>query len=196
MKIWTPADDARLRELYPTHTTPEIARLMGRSVPSISNRRNKLGLSKDTNSGRFQPGQVAPNKGKHYQAGGRSVETQFKPGHKPHTWHPIGHKRVTKEGYLQRKVRDTGVTRRDYVAVHHLIWIEAGNEIPAGHALVFRNGDKTDIRLDNLELISRADLMRRNCIYNYPRELVTVIKLRARIVRKINRRTKDVEKHD
>ena len=62
---------------------------------------------------------------------------------------------VLPEGYLQRKMADTGVTRRDYVNVHHLIWREAGNDIPPGHILIFRDGNKANFALENLELITR-----------------------------------------
>ena len=43
---------------------------------------------------------------------------------------------------LERKLTDTGVTRRDFVCIHHIIWREAGREIPPGHALVFKDGNK------------------------------------------------------
>ncbi len=66
---------------------------------------------------------------------------------------------MTKEGYLQRKVTDTGNTVRDYVEVHRLLWEEHHDPIPEGHVVIFKDGDRTHITLDNLMLISRAELV-------------------------------------
>lgn len=202
---WTAEQLAFLEAHYADRKTAWIAEQVGHPVKATYQRARELGLRKTRQflssaaSGRlqredhrgrqtrFKPGQAAWNKGTHYQPGGRCKETQFKPGQKPHTWNPIGHERVSDGGYLQRKMTDTGITRRDYVNVHWLIWQAAGREIPPGYALVFKDGDKTHLALDNLELITRADLMRRNTRHNLPKELNELVQLRAVISRKINR---------
>lgn len=43
---WTAQDVVRLRELYATQDTLEVARLIGRSVKSVANKANQLGLKK------------------------------------------------------------------------------------------------------------------------------------------------------
>jgi len=190
---WSDAEERALRRLYATHTAREIGERLGRSRIAIKNKALKLGLGncvKSHNAGCFKPGLVPWNKGTRYIAGGRSAETRFQPGDKPHTWNPVGHERVSKEGYLLRKVTDTGVTRRDYRPVHHLVWQEAGREIPPGHALVFRDGDKRNFALGNLELVTRADLMRRNSYHNYGPEIAATVQLRGAIMRQINKRMK------
>jgi hypothetical protein len=93
------------------------------------------------------------------------AETQFRKGSRPHTWQPIGATRITDDGYLQRKVTDTGYTPRDWVGEHVLLWTAAHGAPPPGHAVIFRDGDKRHVSLENLELVSRADLMRRNSIH-------------------------------
>lgn len=120
-------------------------------------------------------------------------DTQFKKGQHPHTWRPIGAERYSKEGYLQRKVSDTGYPPRDWVAVHNLLWIEKQGPIPAGHAVAFKDGDKTHIAEENLELISRAELMRRNTIHRYPEELRDTIMLLGAVKRKVR---ENAEKHN
>lgn len=205
-KHWTPDELAYLRKAYPTDRAKDIAQALGCRIRQVFNMAWKLGLKKPVETiaqhareamqrqdhgarkTRFQPGHATWNKGTHFTAGGRSAETRFKPGQKPHTWHPIGHERITKDGYLQRKMTDTGITRHDYVPVHHLIWREAGRDIPAGHALVFKNRNKTDIRLDNLELIPRAELMRRNSVHNYGPDIARLHQLQGAITRQINRK--------
>ncbi|MCP5428569.1 MAG: HNH endonuclease [Chromatiaceae bacterium] len=51
---------------------------------------------------------------------------------------------------------------------------------------MFRNGDKRDIRLANLELISRSENMRRNQIHRYPPELKQVMQLAGKLRRAID----------
>jgi len=74
--------------------------------------------------------------------------------------------------------------------VHHLVLLEAGREVPPGHALVFRDGDKRNFALDNLELVTRGDLMRRNSYHNYGPEIAAAVQLKGAIMRQINKRMK------
>lgn len=152
-------------------------------------------LRRDNNPGiatRFQAGQQPWNAGvKGYKPGGRAPETQFKKGHKPHTWNPIGHERITKDGYLQRKMTDTGYTPNDYRMVHHLVWEQHHGPVPKGHAIVFKDRDKANIEIENLELITRAELCRRNSIHRYPPELKQAIRTLAKLKRTIEDTTNE-----
>jgi hypothetical protein len=204
---WTARDIDLLRQRYPHEPTAALAADLGRSVRAIYEKAYALGLKKTQEflaSGlagrldgvrggatRFKPGHSTWNKGIKFAAGGRSGETQFKKGSKPPNWQPVGAERLSKEGYLQRKLTDTGYPPRDWVPVHHIIWREAGRDIPQGYRLIFTNGDKTDIRLDNLQLISLADNMRRNSYHNLPKPLAQLVQLRGALNRKINKLTKD-----
>nr|WP_288356107.1 HNH endonuclease signature motif containing protein [uncultured Pseudomonas sp.] len=89
--------------------------------------------------------------------------------------------RFSKEGYLQRKVTDTGYPPRDWKGVHILLWEEAHGPVPSGHCLAFRDGNKRNITLENLELITRAERMRRNTIHRYPPELKGAIRTLGRL---------------
>ena len=194
MKRWTAADDARLVQLYRHHSNVEIGRLLGCTEPAVLNRARKLGLRKPVgfpNSGCFKPGLIPWNKGTHFVAAGRSGETRFKKGNLPHTWRPIGTDRLSKEGYLQVKLYDTGCTRRDYIPVHHLVWELHRGPIPAGFRVTFKDGNKTRIAIDNLALVSIADMMRRNSYHTrYPKEVGLAIQARGALIRKINRVTR------
>ncbi len=206
---WTDEQVATLRQLYPTHTGQQIADVLGLQLKQVYSKAFGLGLKKpgdwiaertrrlmaDPNHpGRrtqWAPGHVPHNKGKPHPAKGRSVKTQFKPGRVPHTWRPIGTERVSKEGYLQRKIADTGVTLRDYVPVHHLVWRMHGRTIPPQHALVFRDGDKRNFDINNLELVHRAELMRRNTVHRHGPEVARAYQLIGAVRRQINRRTRN-----
>lgn len=192
-RLWTAEEQARLVELYPLHSNPEIGHLLNRTESAVLGRAAKLGLVKPDgfkNTGRYNAGNVPFNKGKPFPSTGRSAETQFKPGKKPGNYKPVGSERLSKDGYLQRKMTDTGYPPRDWVAVHHVIWREAGREIPPKHIVVFKDGDKTNIVLDNLELISMAENMKRNTYHQYGPEISAVVQLRGAITRQINKRSK------
>lgn len=120
---------------------------------------------KSGRTGRFVKGGTPFNKGvKGWQAGGRSAETRFKKGcmlgAAQHNYVPIGTTRVTKDGYIERKVTDDPnlVPARRWVAEHRLIWEAANGPIPAGHVVVFLDADKRNLALDNLRCVPRGVL--------------------------------------
>jgi hypothetical protein len=77
------------------------------------------------------------------------------------------------------------------------VWEAANGPLPAGHAIAFKNGDKTDIRLENLECIARRELMARNTVHNLPKPLAQAIQLLGALNRQINTKEKqNDEKHD
>lgn len=211
---WTPEMEAQLRKLYPNHRTTEVAEMMGIRVPQVNAAAFRLRLHKSReylasenfsqsrkgpNAGSFKPGHATWNKGMNYASSGRSIETQFKPGLRSGRtavlWRPIGSLRLTHDGTLQRKVTDTGNTARDYVSVHKLVWEQAHGPVPKGHIVVFKPGlrtsDEESITPDRLELVSRAENMRRNSRHvRYPPELNSLLHVKASLTRKINSLTK------
>lgn len=186
---WSAEEDALLRTWYDTMPASRIGRLLGRTRAAVKQRVRALGLTKGHNPGCFAKGLTPWNKGAKFDSGGRSHETRFKPGHKPANWKPIGSERVSKEGYLQRKVTDTGYPPCDWVAVHHLVWRAAGREIPPQHHLTFKDGNKRNFALDNLALVSFVDMMRHNTCHNYGPEIAQITQLRGAITRQINKRS-------
>lgn len=148
---------------------------------------------------RFQPGQAAWNKGLHYQPGGRSEETRFKPGRPAsaaRNYRPVGSLRLSRDGCLERKVTDdpSVVPAKRWVGVHRLVWSAAHGPVPDGHAVAFLPGRRTtieaEITLDALELVTRQELMQRNTYHNYGPEIAKAIQLRGAINRQINKRAK------
>jgi len=204
---WSRADDRLLRSTYPHVATKEIAAAFDLPIHTVFGRAKRLGLEKTQaymqspaacrlrrgdNVGaafRFPPGHVPTNKGTRRPgwAPGRMAETQFKKGQHPQTWMPIGSTRLM-DGYLQRKVSDTGYPPRDWVGVHILMWQEKHGPIPPGHTVCFKDGNKGHIALENLELVSRRELMLRNSVHNLPPALKQVIQLTGALKRKIRNR--------
>jgi len=210
--FWTPEQLALLREHYPHRRTCTLEAIIGRDVHSIYAKASQLGLKKSAAflaspaSGRttghqgigtrFTRGHQAWNKGTRYLPGGRAAETQFKKGHRGgralEVYKPIGAERISKDGYLQRKINNDMPFQKRWRGVHILVWEAANGPLPKGHAVVFRDGNKQHINISNLELVTRAELMRRNSYHmNYPKEVGQIIQLRGALQRKINKRKKD-----
>lgn len=212
-RLWSAEDEALLIARYPHEQTAGLARELRRSVSAVYGRARLLGLSKTAeylasadacrlrrgdNVGapfRFKKGHVPHNKGQRRPgwAPGRMRETQFKKGERrgvaARLYKPIGTERISKDGYLERKVNDDLPLQRRWRAVHLLVWEEAHGSVRKGYAIAFRNGDKRDIRLENLECISRRELMARNTVHNLPKPLVETVQLLGALNRQIRRRT-------
>lgn len=204
---------ALLRQHYATMPGPQLAALLCRPLRSVWNKSWDLGLRKSTEAiaamnraamqqpthgGRqtqFRPGLTPWNKGRAYQPGGRSHETRFKPGRAPSqasNYVPVGSLRITKDGYLERKVNDTHpVPARRWTAVHRLVWEATHGPVPAGWIVVFKHGQKTtteaDVTLDRLECITRAENLRRNHPRSKHPELGKLVQLKGAITRQVNR---------
>ena len=82
----------------------------------------------------------------------------FRQGHRPGNWLSIGAERINGDGYRDRKLTDTGVGRVDWVPVHRIVWQEANGLLPSDRVVIFIDGDKTNITLDNLQDVSRGEL--------------------------------------
>lgn len=140
---------------------------------------------------RFHKGIQPWNKGmKGVNFGGK--ETQFKPGHRGgaslEKYKPVGTERITRDGYLERKVNDEMPFQKRWRAVHLIIWERFNGPMPAGHAVIFRDGNKKNLEIENLELVTRAQLMKRNSFHNYGQEIAQLVQLRGAITRQINKR--------
>lgn len=220
-QAWTDEQISLLREFYPHFTTAKVAQAVGRSVGQCYRKAYLLGLAKterflaSEDAGRvrrgqqnpamratqFKKGQVSWNKGLAFEAGGRSAETRFQPGRPAEesaNYLPIGSHRLSKDGYLERKVTDDRsiVPARRWTAVHRLVWSEVNGPIPDGHVVVFKPSRRTavldEIVIDALELVTRQELMRRNSYHtNYPPEVRALVQLKGAIRRQVNRIAKE-----
>lgn len=217
-RFWSPEEVEMLKREYPDRQTAELAAELGCSVERVYAKAADLGLHKSDafmesdRSGRVQRGKQHPN----------MKATQFKPGHEPWTkgtkgiaglhpnsratqfkkgsmsgaaqkkYVPIGTERLSKDGYLERKVNDDHpVPARRWVGVHRLVWEAAHGPIPPGHVVCFlpgrRTADRDKITLDALELVSRAELAQRNHPRSRDPELAKLVQLKGAITRQVNR---------
>ncbi len=115
-------------------------------------------------SGRFEPGQTPHNKGQKGQCAPGSEKGWFKPGNRSGRAHqkyrPIGTERVSRAGYVERKIHDGLPLQSRWKAVHRIRWEETNGPVPEGHALKCLDGDKTNTAPENWIAIPRALLPR------------------------------------
>jgi hypothetical protein len=191
-KRWTKEESDELVKLYPTTLSKDLAIHFGCSIKRIYNRAKRIGLNKDQDwlmsyykenykgyeHTQFKKGMTSWNKGtKGIMMGG--VETQFKKGQPPHNAKPIGH-RSYRDGYLVERVE------KGFQFVHILLWKQHNGEVPKGMFVVFKDRNKNNIIIENLEVIDRVEHMRRNHVQNLPKELLEVVQIKKSLTRKIN----------
>lgn len=116
-------------------------------------------------TGRFEKGSVPANKGKKWdefmspEAQARSRATCYKKGNLPSDTKPIGWERIDRDGYTYVKVcmRPSRTNCNDnFVAKHRLLWERAHGPIPPDHVVIFKDGDKQNFALENLQCVPRA----------------------------------------
>lgn len=137
-------------------------------------------------TGQFIKGYYPVNKG---DKGGHNEKiraTQFTKGHQPKNHRMIGSERLDKEGYLWVKVAEP----RSWELKHRIIWEKSYGKISRENVLIFADGDKTNVDLDNLLLVSRRQLiyLNRNHWITPNQELTKVGLLLADLSIKVNDR--------
>jgi len=216
-RFWTALDDAELRDLYPRMKTEKVAALIERSLEAVYGRAGILGLHKTAtylaspdacrlrradNPGiryRYPKGHVPANKGlrRPGYAPGRMAQTQFRKGQANHNLMPLGATRLI-DGYVYVKVAAVKYVPYyvNWKLVHVLNWERAnGRPLPDAHCLIFRDGNRKNVETSNLELMTRAENMRRNTLHRYPKDIVHAIQLRGALNRKINRMERERAEH-
>jgi hypothetical protein len=212
-RFWQWWEEELMRRHYADSLTVDLARVLERDPKYVLAKANAMKLRKNVEliaatasersrrpdhggaRTRFVKGQAPANKGTKYPKGwapGDMAKGQFKPGHVPSTWKPVGTQVINPDGYLDEKVSETpGPRHVRWKPVHRLVWERANGPVPAGHTVVFRPGRKTTdpelITLDALELVTRAELMTRNTIHRYGPEVASIHRLRGQIRRQINK---------
>lgn len=212
---WTEWELWLLSALYSWLPTSAIARALGREVHGVYQMATKMGLKKSPEffasdwsggfkkgrptggeSHRFQKGHVPANKGLRRPGWhcGRMSETQFKKGERPHTWKPIGTILADHEGYLRIKVRERGPkdaagwNREVWPLLSHEVWRKHKGPIPPKHLVAFKDGNRSNCAIGNLELRSMKEHRLRNSMWAmYPPELAKAIQLNGALKRKLRR---------
>ena len=158
------------------------------SESAIANRKNKLGLSSGIKGGQFQKGSVPFNKGKKQkdymseEAINKTKNTRFKKGNIPHNHRPLGSERTTIEGYIEVKVAEPNKWKTKAVVIYE----EKYGKIPKGHKVIYLDGNRQNLDISNLKVISSAEelIMNSNNLRYDNKELTESGCLVAKIINK------------
>ena len=118
---------------------------------TLKNHKISTGLT-----GRFEKGITPHNKGRKYPGTGN--KTTFRKGATPHNKMKVGEDAITTDGYVKTKIAEPDV----WEFKHKLIWIKAHGPIPEKHSIIFADGNKLNLSIDNLLLVSKAELLMLN----------------------------------
>lgn len=135
---------------------------------------------------RFPKGHVPANKGQKMseELKEKCKHTFFPKGNKPHNTKEPGTIVITqdKNGHYYQRIK---ISDSNWKALQRVVWETVNGEIPKGCKIRFKDGNTLNCNIDNLELISSAELLKRNQITNYPPEIIEIIKLKNLLKRKI-----------
>ena len=213
-RYWSPVEISYLKSNYEHTRNSELSKIMGRSTRQLYYMANRLKLHKSkaiiADMARekaidpdfpfrqhiFKKGQVAYNKGLKQadymsaEAIERTKKTRFQKGHKPANMTEIGTKIKDTDGYEIIKVANPST----WEYTHRYLWKQHNGDIPKDHIVRFKDGDKTHITIDNLELISLKENMMKNSIQRYPEELRNTILYLGSLNRRLNKKLKELNK--
>ena len=192
-----------IRERYPFEPTKKIADDLGLSESSVYNRAFAMGIKKDPvylrstqfpagylggKATQFQKGQAPPNKGQKMSKDlyEKVEKTMFKKGNKPMNTQPIGtiHQRKDTGGkmYLYIKLADS-----KWEQLNRYTWEQHNGPIPKGMVVVYKDGNYLNNDINNLLMITKKENMARNTIQRLPKELQQVMRLKCKLINKINK---------
>lgn len=198
-----------IRQRYPFEPTKKIADDLGLSEGSVYNRAYAMGIKKDPvylrstqyppgylggKATQFKKGHVPPNKGQKMskEVYDKVAHTMFKKGTIPPNTQPIGtiHQRKDTGGkmYLYIKLADS-----KWQLLNRYTWEQHNGPIPKGMVVVYKDGNYLNNDINNLLMITMKENMARNTIQRYPAELQQVIKLKCKLIKKINNGTKQIK---
>lgn len=156
-----------LMEYIPGHTEGEIREAFNDrfgiilSEGNIGNFKHRHKIKSGTHGGRFVKGQIAINKGKKMspELYAKAAPTMFKKGHSPSNYRPVGSERISVEGYIEIKVEDP----RKWRLKHRVVYEKYhGVKLTSNDAIIFLDGNKKNLEIDNLYRMTRAELVRYN----------------------------------
>ena len=192
-----------IRERYPFEPTKKIADDLGLSESSVYNRAWAMGIKKDPvylrstqyppgylggKATQFQKGHAPANKGQKmstevYQ---KVARTMFKKGSKPTNTQPIGtiHQRKDTGGKMYQYIK---LADCKWQLLNRYTWEMHNGPIPKGMVVVYKDGNYLNNDITNLLMITKKENMARNTIQRLPKELQQVMRLKCKLINKINK---------
>lgn len=201
-RLWTSDELEYVRLNYANNYTKDIAAAINRSERAVYQAAINLNVRKTPEfikislereaeklkvigaKTRFQPGHITHNKGKKMSKDiyDRVKVSMFKKGIEPHNTKYDGHERLDpKDGYIYIRI-----SKGKYVLKHRLVWEQHNGPIPKGNIIIFKDKDKYNLNIDNLQMITKRENMLRNTVTKYPLDLQQLIKLNNKLKTTLN----------
>jgi hypothetical protein len=204
LQRFTWEEDLFLKEYFEGKTLRQLALALGRDMGSVSGRCRFLGLRLSDElkkqrlsisiknltgiKSRFEKGHRPWNTGTKGKGICKPNKGNFKKGNIPHNTRFDGATRFSKEGYIEVRI-----SLKKWKFLHRIIWEKNCGPIPMGMIVVFKDKNRLNFDINNLEAITREENMLRNTMHNYPEEIQKVIRLRGQLKRTINKTLKQLE---
>lgn len=199
MRLFTVDEDQFLKDNYLCIPAKRMSKMLGRSESAARQRMKLLGLvvpaetiKKFKHDSQFSKGNPSFNSGKKQSeymsedAIERSKKNCFKSGHLPHNTRSDFEISIREDNRgVKYKFIRIGLSK--WIPLHRHNWIIANGEIKRDLKLIFKDGDTMNCDLENLELLTAAELMKRNSYHNYPQPIPKLIQLRGALNRRINK---------
>lgn len=204
-KQWTDEDIELFTELYPHNYNAVIMGIFECTYSQVTGKAERLGLKKTQEfrdmyrrdagdllrkvgqNTRILPGTTPPNKGKKMpdDLKEKIKHTWFKPGNTPHNTKEDGYERISKDGYIEIRIAPA-----KFVLKHRYIYESHHGPIPPRHCVTFIDGNKYNLDINNLKLVSREEHAVNNRGHQYPEEIKQTIKLLNKLNKKICQKIK------
>lgn len=188
-----------IRKIAPGRYTAEITEMFNKQfnlelkVSQIKSCKENHNIKSGIDS-RFKKGNIPVNKGKRGSMSPEQYEkckaTMFKKGQVPQNHKPVGSERIDRDGYVLVKVAEPNKWR----AKHRVLWEKVNGPIPEKHRLIFADGNRQNITLDNLILVSYAQtfIMNQKNLFKKDKELTKAGVTVAKVLDKVNKRKKEM----
>lgn len=194
-----------IRENYLALPPQLIADIIGRSETLVKGRISKMNLfvpkqiiQQRIIESRIKKGNIPRNKGRKMSEWmskasiAKSAKTRFKKGQKIWNEKTDGQVviRTSHKNRNEPPYKWIRISKAKWVMYHVHLWEKENGPVPRGFILVFKDRDTMNVRIDNLELISRKENMKRNTIHRYPLELKSAIRQVNKLKIKIDEKCK------
>lgn len=107
---------------------------------------------------KFKKGRVSHNAGRKGWCAPGCEKGWFKKGMDPLNIKPIGSERIDVYGYILVKIKDPNI----WEFKHRLVWESAHGKIPDGGIVTFLDGDKQNVDINNLALVTNNENLELN----------------------------------
>lgn len=158
---------AYMKQIIPGHEESEIRAMflekfsIELSESQIGNFKNNYKVYSGTHGGCFKKGQVPMNKGKKMspEIYEKVKHTMFHKGHTPVNHRPVGSERINVDGYTEIKVAEPNKWKLKQRLVYEEYY---GVTLTSNDVIIFLDGNKQNLDINNLYKMTRAALVRYN----------------------------------